>query len=266
MKIAFWSPLHGTGTTACMMAIAAVLSGKMKKYCLLTQTHFELNDLEEALIGRNIEQSGDDYIRDMGVDALVRYFKAGILTEEMVCGCSTIIGDNLAFLPGSRQTVRENFESRIFTGMFLKIIKASESFYDMVLVDVNSGYSPQSLEMIENSDLVVVVLNQGRRMTQRFLKCGFPVHDKERFYCFSRYCRESRYSIHNLKKLNRSFYNGNMGAVPFEPAYLDAIDERRVVEYFRQMADSSNGRESYFYTEIISCAEKIADLAERRDR
>ena len=265
MKIAFWSPFHGTGTTACIMAVAGAMSQYYGRRCLLTQTHFEMNDLDEALAGKLAEQDGEDYCRDMGTDALIRYFKAGILTEDMVGSCTVSLSDRLSLLIGSRQTMRESFESAVFTGMLLKIYRAAEKFFDVLLIDVNSGYSRQSMEMIENADLVAVVLRQGRRWTGDFIKRGFPVKDKERFYLFGRYFAESKYSLKNMRKLYGDIAGSNSGIIPFDAEYMDVIDERRVLRYFERFDMQRDSIiKGSMYHEACICAGKMLRLAERR--
>ena len=39
MKIAFWSPMHGTGTTANLMALMLAIAEDSDRSVLLTQTH-----------------------------------------------------------------------------------------------------------------------------------------------------------------------------------------------------------------------------------
>ena len=247
------------------MAVAYILSRKMKQYCLLTQTHFELNDLEESLIGKMADPGGSDFERDVGTDALVRYFKAGILTQEMIYSCTISLGDGLSLLLGSGQRSRESYENAMFTSILLKIYKAAEDFFDIVMIDVNSGYSDRSMEMIENADLAVVVLRQGRRMPGEFIKTGFPFEVRNRFYLFARYSAESRYSLHNMKKLHKCIVRSNSGTVPFDAGYGDAIDERKVLKYLDGLEPGTDMNDyDGFYAGINDCAEKIYALMRSR--
>ena len=49
MKVAFWSPFHGTGATANLLALSVAVSELMDKKVLVTQTHYNMNNLEGPL-------------------------------------------------------------------------------------------------------------------------------------------------------------------------------------------------------------------------
>ena len=51
MKIAFWSPLHGTGASSGLIAMATAISVIYSEKTVVTQTHYNLNNLERPLLG-----------------------------------------------------------------------------------------------------------------------------------------------------------------------------------------------------------------------
>ena len=181
MKIAFWSPFHGTGATANMLALSVAISELSNLKVLVTQTHYNMNNLEKPLLG-DVEDK-ESFFRDTGLDAIMRFFKSGNLTEEQVNNCSIKVSKNLYLLAGTRASSRESYENKVVQDMVTHIITLVENFYDIVFVDTNSGNNEQSLKVISECDMVIVTVRQGGDALEEALKTSV-LKDKKVFYLF----------------------------------------------------------------------------------
>ncbi len=263
MKIAFWSPLHGTGATASLLATAIALSEIQKKKIIITHTHYSLNNLERPLLG-NIKEI--DFFRDTGMDAVLRHFRSGNVTEEQVSDCSIRISENLYLLAGTKTSSREGYESSIVRSMILHIVSIIEQYYDMVFVDTNSGNNTNSLKIIEECDIVVVILRQDRYLLDSLFE-NDVIKNKEVFYLFGDYDNESKYSISNIRHIYRKIKKNNSGIIPHNPGYNDAICDEKVLKYLtRNLGKNGNEPDHKFFEELITTTKRFDMFIEESAR
>lgn len=259
MKIAFWSPFHGTGATADLLALALVLSEKKGLRTLVTQTHFSMNNLEKPLLGNTV--SGQ-FFSDTGLDALMRHFKSGNVTREHAENCSIKVGNNLFLLAGTRASSKESYENRVVQSMVTHIISIIDRYYDAVLIDTNAGINPQSLEIISECDCVVIALRQNRSMIEDFILGNF-FPDRKKFYLLGSYDSSSRYSISNLRHIFKEITKKNSAVIPYNTQYMDAMSEDRVLKYVRENLDADEAFPDYrFFTGVKEAADRLIDFVE----
>ena len=234
MKIAFWSPLHGTGASSGLLAVATALSILDSKKIVVSQTHYNLNNLERPLLG---SIGNGDFFRDTGVDALLRFFKSGNITEEHIENCSIKMSETLYLLAGTKTANREGFESNTHKGMLLHIFSCLEKYFDLVLIDTNSGKCELSMRMIDECDAVVVSLRQNRDMLDGFFDSEM-FGDKPVFYLFPDYDPDSRYSMYNLRTLYKKMNPRNSSFLPHNSGYMDAICDEKVLKFITSNIDA----------------------------
>ncbi|MBR4343489.1 MAG: hypothetical protein IKP88_12445 [Lachnospiraceae bacterium] len=261
MKIAFWSPLHGTGATASLLAVAIALSELKKNKILVTHTHYNLNNLERPLLG-NVDNG--DFFRDTGIDAVIRHFKSGTVTGEHISDCSIKISENLYLLAGTKNSSREGYESGIVKNMIAHILTIIEKYYDIVLVDTNSGNNEYSKKIIEECDMVIVTLRQDRYLLDGFFE-NEVFSDKKIFYLFGDYDRESKYSLTNIRHLYKKIRKNNSGEIPHNTRYGDAICDEKVLRYLRMNLNEENRNcpDEYFFTALKETIDKICLFSEQ---
>ncbi|MBO4510206.1 MAG: hypothetical protein J5718_02545 [Lachnospiraceae bacterium] len=261
MKIAFWSPLHGTGASSGLLAVAVALSILDSKKIVVSQTHYNLNNLERPLLG---SIGNGDFFRDTGVDALLRFFKSGNITEEHIENCSIKMSETLYLLAGTKTTNREGFESSMHKGMLLHIFSCLEKYFDMVLVDTNSGNNELSMRVVEECDAVVVSLRQNRDMLDSFFESGL-FEDKHIFYMFPDFDPESRYSMHNLRTLYKKMNSGNSSFLPHNTGYMDAICDEKVLKFISSNIDADKTVQDYaFFCSLRKTALMITEFLKIR--
>ena len=143
MKIAYWSPVHGqAGTTSNILVTALIAEIVYRKKSLLTQTHFNFNNLEAPLVGSNSKNTASsDYFRDVGLDALVRSFKASKLNKEILENCCIFPSEyECQPSPGTSKS-NKSFDYEMET-VLLNLIRTIEEIVGMVFVDISAGSNP----------------------------------------------------------------------------------------------------------------------------
>lgn len=257
MKIAFWSLLHGTGTSSSLLAVATLFSILRQKKIAVTQTHYNLNNLEKPLLG-TVESS--DFFRDTGIDALIRHFKSGSITKEHIENCSIKISENLYLMAGTKINNREGFENGIARSMLVHILSEMERHFDMVFIDTNSGNNKFSMKVIDDCDAVVVSLRQNRQLLDSFFEMN-PFESRKVFYLFSDYDSESKYSLHNIRHLYKEINKQNSSFLPHDTLYMDAICDEKVLGYLSSlpMLQESSVKDG-FYSALEETIEKIDRL------
>lgn len=233
MKIAFWSPLHGTGATSNLLALALTLAMNKDRKILVTQTHFSMNNLEKPLVGR---VDSEQFFEDTGLDAVMRHFKSGNLTREQVAACSIKICENLFLLAGTKVSSRESYENVVVQSMVTHIITQIEKYYDYIFVDTNSGNNPQTAEIIKECDAVAVTLRQNRNMIN-LLSGNEMLEGKRIYYLFSCYDEMSRYNLNNIRRLYKQINKRNSGGILYDTGYMDALCEDSILRYISSASD-----------------------------
>lgn len=254
MNIAFWSPMHGTGTTSALLAVAAAYGEMEGKKLLLSQTHYNLNNLEYPLLGDVRE---DDFFRDTGIDAALRHFKSGNVTDTQLSDCTIKIGKNLYLLAGTHSSNREGFENDMVESMIIHILLLYGQYYDIVFTDTNSGFGVYSMKMLEECDAVVVSLNQNLFMLDSFLD-NERFKDKKMFYLFTDYDSRRKYNIKNISAKYKQIGKNNSGIIPHSARFADSICDKKAYRYITDNLDCDSDHADYeFFTGLKSTIDKL---------
>ena len=262
MKIAFWSPLHGTGTTSSMLAVAIAYAELENKKVLLTQTHYNLNNLEQPLIG---DVGEEDFFRDIGIDAVLRHFKSGNITKDQISDCTIQVGQSLYLLAGTRNSSREGYESSMVKGMLSHIFREVEKYYDIVFIDTNSGENEYSLSVSEECDAVVILLDQNLYMLDSFFENDI-LKNKNIFYLFADYDSESKYSLKNLSHKYKKINKYNSARIMHSAQFSDAISDKKVFKFITEDLDCDSYHTGFtFFTSLKDTVLHLKDFIDRQD-
>lgn len=259
MKIAFWSPVHGqSGTTSNILATAMIAGMIEKTKIILTQTHFNFNNLEAPLVGSNSNNASScEFFRDVGIDALIRNFKSSELNPEIINNCCISLSNtNVVLLPGTVKSNRESFEYEM-DRVFLNLLRTVEKFTDLVFVDLNSGSNPLSLKIIADCDLTVVNLSQNMAFMDIYFSGDNSFLTNKVFYLLGNYDSRSRYNISNIRRRYRKYMKAsNSGYIPYSTNFLDAQSDGRVISFFKENLFCGSEDENY---DFILQTEKVCD-------
>lgn len=266
MKVLFWSPIHGqAGTTSNIIAASLIAGMEFRKKVVLTQTHFNYNNLEAPIVGSNSSnKDSKNYFMDVGLDALVRCFKAAKLTKETLENCCISLSNtNMLLLPGTTKINRETFDYEMENVMG-NLIRSIDEVAGNVFVDISSGENQLSQKLIADSDITVINLSQNMGIADIYFKHYKDQMPKGKlFYLFGNYDNKSKYNINNIRRIyHKDITIKNSGVIPYNTAYLDAQCDGKVVDFIRNNLHCSKDDENYYFIhKAVSATEKIFKLA-----
>ncbi len=265
MKALYWAPVHGqTGTTSNLLATALIAGQYFNKNGLLTQTHFNYNNLEAPLLEANADNNKyRKFFREIGIDALARNFKVEKLTKEWLDYCCTEIANtNMKLLPGTTQTVRESFDYEMDIVM-LPLLKAIEAYCDNIFIDISSGSNPLSIKLMGEADIIIVNLSQNMNVINLFFENYKDKLPDKIFYIIGNYDYRSKYNLNNIRKKYHKYINSkNSDVIPYNTGYHDAQMDGRVADFIRNnLQCKKNNPNYYFIRKAISSTEKLLRLA-----
>ncbi len=264
MKIVFWSNVHGqTATTSNLIIIAlfAVIEYNIKS--LITQSHFNLNNLESSLIGTSNTESKEIF-EDIGLDAIARNIKSNSLDKESFDNCSlSYLNERLHLLPGTTKNNKGIYELDMLE-TFKIMLNEATSFYDIVFIDANSGVNQVSNGLLEEADLIIANLCQNKFVLNDFFNNHSNKFKDKTLYLIGNYSFESYYSLRNISKLYKVKKN-KIATIPHNVQFLDAQSNGEVIKFLLRNVDCSKEDKNYrFIKESRNAAQMV--LIERMIR
>lgn len=229
MIVTFCGPLHGQiRTTSNMGAVGTMLAMNNHLRLLMAHSHLELSTLENSyykVIGHDVlseTASGMDNLEE-----LVRVHKA--TPESIRDNTVSVIRDRLDLIHGPT-----NQKSLALKQTMHHIFDNYKRSYDLLFVDVNSGTNNEfSNFAIQNSDLVVVSLNQNKYLLDQFFndtEWRKLLKDKSVVYCLGAYDRRSKYTKTRISKMY-GVPAKLIGAVPYNTRFLDAQNDQHIIDF-----------------------------------
>ena len=265
MKIVFWSPVHGqTGMTSNVLVLSILSAIACQKCCLVTHTHFNYNNLEAPLVERN-SKPASDYFIDVGIDALVRNFKAMRLDQELIENCCiNLQNTRLSLLPGTTKTNRESFDYSVGVAI-PRVFNEMNQFYDYMFIDTNPGMKELSIRLMQEAELTVINLSQNLEIINVYFQHYDKLIPGKKFFLFGAYDVNSKYNINNIRKKYSGITRANSGVIPYNTGYKDAQIESRVIEFIKKNLNVNNLSDNhYFISKSLSATKKILSLAEQK--
>lgn len=266
MKIAFWSNMHGqTGTTSNLISIAVMSTILYQLNNMVTQTHFNLNNLESPLLCKT-SVNAQEYLMDVGMDALARNIKSAPLDKDIIENCSlSLLDKQLSLLPGTTKINRSIYEYDM-NKTILSILYEVANYHDIVFIDTNSGQNELTMKVLQNADLVVVNLSQNRNSLNDYAM-NYEFRGKKVFYLIGNYDNNSRYNLKNLRKSFPWLKSKNVAVIPYNTEFMDAQSDGQVIPYMMKNIDcDKEDKNAYFIHEVKVAVNKIMKYAgiERR--
>lgn len=256
MKIGFWSTIHGQpGTTSNLLATSVLGCILNQKKVAVLQTQFSLNNLTFPLIGSNLNAQ----LMDTGIDALLRDYKSGPITEKTVFADSlSILKNQYSLFTETGKANRENFESELQQA-FPSVIKKIDEHHDLTFVDVGTGRSEGIKKILNEMDIVVVNFYQNRKLIEDYIRN--PLEHDNIIFLFGKYDYDSKYNIKNLRRTHLELRNENCCAVNYNCGFLDAFNDGDIINFF--MKNQAVGKDSANYEFIHSVKNVLATIEKR---
>ncbi len=248
--------MHGCGVTAGALASAVTLAFSGRRL-LVTQTHYCMNHFELPLLPQG---KGEKLIEGKGIDALVRDFKSGRVTEKEIMDNTVHVGENLLLLPGGKNRCRELYDDKHTRDIESRIFSIAHDTCGNLLTELNPGYSDRTYEQIEATDILVICLRQSTGMLDELETWGVPKGRRETFFLFGMYDRESRYGTGYLSRRYHFLKKKNVFKLPYLSDYLDAVNDCRVTGFINEgLGCSWRGKEKEFFDCVRELSEGIGE-------
>jgi cellulose biosynthesis protein BcsQ len=268
MLISFWSPNHGqTGTTSTTIAMATIIALVHNFKILVAHSLYERSTLERCYI-KNRTHIQEDLleINDNGLDALKRLARNGRLTPDMISNYTTSLLTNrrLDLLQGVDE--HQLLKASEDTTLLRQIFNSAKQAYDLVFIDVHSGLSKAlTHHIIEDSDLVIVCLNQNMNLLEDYTKepaYKVLLQNKIVIHSVGLYNGESKYTMKNIKK--RYGFDHVMN-FPYNIGFQDACNNSQILDFFmRHTSRNPKGRHFKTMEALFKGAELMIELLENK--
>jgi len=203
---------------------------------MITQTNFCMNNLEAPLIG--IPSKDTEIFQDVGIDALVRSIKSAPLDKDIIHNCSiSLLNKKLNLLAGTTKCNQEFYEYDLKMVMN-NILKSVEKFHDIVYVDTNSGKRGLTLQVLDESDLIVVNLSQNKRMFDAYFE-EYMFDARKTFYLIGNYDKNSKNNINNIRRRYKQINLFNSAVIPYNTEFSDAQSEGKLIDFMKRNINSN---------------------------
>lgn len=263
--VVFWSPWHGQAmVTASMGAVACLLNHDTNGRVIMSHSQFNMADLEGMF---NFRMKRKKIYENSGLSALILRVKQSWLTEEAVAECLLPVASatGLYMLPGTEQHFSVLKESDTEELVYALLGRDIKSYYDWVFVDASAGKNGLSQRLLDAADVAVICLSQNIATWDRFM-AEYPEHagKKNALYVLSGYDDASRYNRRNFIRMYQNLSSDNVGVVPYNTGFMDAISEGAVARYIFANEGVKKGEENYdFITECRRIGTMIQDVARK---
>ncbi len=270
--VTWWSSYHQQSTTASMAAVASCMRERDETVCV-THSQFAQSDLEGMFRGRIKDEAMNSLYASKGLAGLLlRYRLSPKLTKDDVYRCTFEEDLNgVRLLSGIAHEYPLNDDEECLYRMLTGPVKDS---FDYTFVDAAGGvFNNLSKNLLEASDLVVVVLKQSEHIIAEFESNGLPELDPTRgdkLFDENRECNGhiktpykillGNYNSHarGLKAQNIGLRYGDVPlAVPYSIDYMNAVNEGRVSSFFIANEKAKRGKDDTY--EFINLTRKAAD-------
>lgn len=266
MKISFCSNFHGQGAvTSNVLAVSTIFAKEYKQKVILTQTHFDKNNLQRSLLGSTFDDNDIVQFDNTGIDALIRYSKKGVITDQILNNCSvSLYKQQLNFLSGTSKNNREVYMNDMIS-RYSAILNSLDHLSDYVFIDTNSGDDELTRITLEESDIVVANLSQNTAVIEEYFTSErFNKYLSKTVFLIGNYDRNSKYNVNNLSRSIKALKKDNVAVIPYNVEYLDAQCEGKVLEFFEKNLSCSKNDNNYYFMKSVNDAAKLIKKAESR--
>ena len=269
--VVFWSLLHGQAkVTANMSAVACLLNNDTQERVIMTHSQFGMADLEGMFNFRMEKEKSKAIYNNAGLSALLLRIKQSWLTEDIVEQCLMPVSTSsgLYLLPGTEEQFDILKASDTEELVYALLGGDIEKYYEWVMVDASAGNNPLSLRLLDAADVIVINLSQNIATWDKFLH-EYPQLAKKKnvIFVIGGYDDDSRYNRRNIARMYNLVNGKNLGVVPNNTAFLDAISDGAVAKYIFSNENAKKGEENYdLISECRAISSMIRDVAQKGEK
>lgn len=265
--VSFWSPgKEETGKTSAVIALATHMAIEHNYKILVISTSFNDNTVKNAFwkeekIRKNLGLFGPNTNVAMqnGVEGLNRFIRSNKVTPDIITNYTKIVfKDRLEVLLG--YTGEEKYYNELKTS-YSAIIELANSYYDLVLVDLDSKLDDEiQKEILHKSDIIVATIAQRLSSINKYNEVKEKnqiLNSPKTLILIGRYDRFSKYTTKNITRYLRE--KNEVNGVPYNTLFFEACEEAGVPDLFlrlRKISDETD-RNVLFLKEIQRLSDNI---------
>ena len=264
--VTFWSNgKEQTGKTLSIAAIATHMAIEHNYKILVIATGYKDTTIDRCfwkerkakkslgIFGPNTSVEIEE-----GISGLARIMKSNKLSPEIITNYTKIIfKDRLEILP-CYQGIELEYQSIKET--YPDIINLANQYYDLVLVDLDTGVEENvANSILANSNLVVANISQRLSSINKFMEIRENktiLKSKKTLILIGRYDKYSKYSIKNISRYMKE--KNNVSTIPYNTLFFEACEEAGVPDLFLRLRKVSyDDRNTFFLEEVKRVSENI---------
>lgn len=263
--IAFWSPVRGVSkVTSSLCAVMISFAMQYPQYEIaFSSVGKDDTSLEDGLgnYGKWPEREG--LYNRSGVAALLQNCKQKDMNTVRIRRCALpLFLPSMSLFPGLHQ------EERMIHGHeadFLEkyiITECLHKEYDLLCLDLCGGKYEKSLEYMQLSDCVIIVLPQNPSVWHMYQRdYGKCLEELQKGILFGGYIPLSKYGVAQYERNYRAKGENILGSVPLNEGYMDAVADGKTVEYFFRNEKAGKRDSNYEFMESTKkAAKKLHDF------
>lgn len=264
--VTFWNNGNEeTGKTSAITAIATHMSIEHNSRILVISTSYEDTTLErcfwkEKKVKKNLGLFGPNTNVGMeeGIDGIAKVMKSNKMSPENIKNYTkTVFKDTFEILEGTKGSI-ETYRS--LSDIYPDVIKLANSYYDLVLVDLDSRLGEECIEKIlKSSNLIIATLSQRLSSINNFmeLRQKKPIlKAKNTLILIGRYDKFSKYTSKNISRYMRE--KNEVITIPYNTLFFEACEEAGVPDLFLRLRKiDREDRNAIFIEEVARATDNI---------
>lgn len=264
--ITFWNNgKEQTGKTLSLVAISTYLAIEHNYKILVISTGYQDENLNNCFwqpkkVKKNLGLFGPNTSVEMeeGIAGLTKVMKSNKLSPNLITNYTKIIfKDRLEIISAFKGDKNEYKDIRRY---YPEIINLANSYYDLVLVDLDKQVQDDIEETImRNSNLIVASLSQRLTSIDAFMRIREEktiLKSKKTLLLIGRYDKFSKYNIKNISRYLGE--KNKVSTIPYNTLFFEACEEAEVPDLFLRLRKTDeDDRNGFFLAEVRRTVDNI---------
>lgn len=261
LKVAFWSNARGKSCVTSNLACISVLSAlrNPEERTIVFENHQNVINLGSTFFNQNpvnVVKEPSRYTVDMGLGKILTMIERGedFLTGNLYSFMEDYLGKRLFYIPMETARNPDYMEYQL-DRMCIRVLNYLEHYGDMVLVDTSSAPLSSSRKILQQSDMVVVNLNQNSQTLAHFFRNYSSVKEKA-FYLIGNYDENSELTKGAITR-EYGIPGNKIATIPHNIKFSDAVSAGRLIPFLLKNYRCERWDENYGFIAAAREAEEL---------
>ena len=262
--VTFWgNGREQTGKSLSMVAVATQMAIEHNYRILLISTGYKNETLNRCFFmeqkakktNRGIFGPNTASVVQDGIEGLVRIMKSNKLSPETITNYTKVVfkDERLEILPTF--TGDANMYDEIKKS-YPEIIALANSYYDLVLVDLDNEVDRYiQEEILKNSNVIVAHISQRLASIDEFMRIRQErpiLASKKVILMIGRYDKFSKYTIKNISRYMGE--KNKVSTIPYNTLFFEAAECAGIPDLFLRLRKLTSEDRNYFFMEEVKRA------------